>query len=152
MRMLVDTNILIRIAHLASPDHVTAKQAVIQLIETGAALCLVPQVIYEYWVVATRPALVNGLGMDIVAAERAVLKLAQDFLLLKDERGIFSHWQALVVSHSVSGKTAHDARLVAAMLRHGIGALLTFNSADFARFSAIQVISPAQVLAGQFQP
>ena len=34
-------------------------------------------------------------------------------LLLRDERGIISHWRTLVHTHNVKGKNAHDARLVA---------------------------------------
>jgi hypothetical protein len=48
----------------------------------------------------------------------------------------------------VSGKKAHDARLVAAMLAHGLSRLLTFNVSDFARYPGITVLEPAQVLAG----
>jgi hypothetical protein len=51
------------------------------------------------------------------------------------------------VSHyAVSGKNAHDARLVAAMHIHRLGQLLTFNCADFHRFPGITVLSPDQVL------
>jgi predicted nucleic acid-binding protein len=48
----------------------------------------------------------------------------------------------------VKGKNAHDARLVAAMQRHGLTRLLTFNKPDFMRFPGINVYSPAEVLAG----
>jgi hypothetical protein len=52
-------------------------------------------------------------GMDVAVAERSILGITQDYQLLKDERGIFSHWQSLVVTQAVKGKSAHDARLVA---------------------------------------
>ena len=39
----------------------------------------------------------------------------------------------------------HDARLVAAMIVHGIPNLLTFNLPDFKRFTEITVISPEEV-------
>jgi predicted nucleic acid-binding protein len=42
----------------------------------------------------------------------------------------------------VQGKQAHDARLVAAMKRHSINQILTFNTADFARYAEITAISP----------
>jgi predicted nucleic acid-binding protein len=47
----------------------------------------------------------------------------------------------------VLGKNAHDARLVAAMNVHGVTHLLTFNAADFRRFTTIQVMTPAAVLS-----
>ena len=47
--------------------------------------------------------------------------------------------------HEVIGKMAHDARLVAAMKRHDITHLLTFNDRDFSRFTDIMVVNPASV-------
>jgi predicted nucleic acid-binding protein len=47
------------------------------------------------------------------------------------------------------GKPAHDARLIAAMQRHGITVILTFNANDFSRYQSIRPISPRDVVAGQ---
>ena len=82
------------------------------LVRAKVTLCLVPQVIYEFWVAATRPVEVNGLGMDVPLAQHSIEGLLQDFVLLKDERGIFGNWQSLVIANAVKGKGAHDARLV----------------------------------------
>ena len=46
-----------------------------------------------------------------------------------------------MTAYEIVGKRAHDARLVAAMVRHGITHLLTFREQDFARFSEIAVIA-----------
>jgi predicted nucleic acid-binding protein len=51
----------------------------------------------------------------------------------------------LVNKYSVHGKNAHDARLVAAMMRHGVKHLLIFNTADFERFEEISLIHPQEV-------
>ncbi|HUY34503.1 MAG TPA: hypothetical protein VMV69_17290 [Pirellulales bacterium] len=51
--------------------------------------------------------------------------------------------------NDVKGKNAHDARLVAAMQRHGLTDLLSFNKPDFTRFTAINAFTPAEVLDGQ---
>ena len=149
MSLLIDTNVLLRIAQAASPDHATAKSAVLTLVNANETLCIVPQIIYEFWVAATRPLDVNGLGMDVDAAQQSILGMTKDYQLLKDERGIFDHWQSLVTDNKVRGKTAHDARLVAAMQRHRVTNLLTFNKSDFTRFASIQVFTPAEVLAGR---
>jgi predicted nucleic acid-binding protein len=149
MTILVDTNVLLRIAQANSPYRQVAKQALVMLDDAGIKLCLVPQVIYEFWVTATRPIDVNGLEMDMPSVEQSVEQLLRDFVLLRDERGIFPRWQSLVGSFRVQGKTAHDARLVAAMQRHGLTNLLTFNGDDFDRFPFIKVFTPPEVLAGQ---
>ncbi len=149
MSLLIDTNVLLRIAQAASVDHVVAKSAVLTLVNANFTLCIVPQIIYEFWVAATRPQDVNGLGMDIDAVQQSILEMTKGYQLLKDERGIFDHWQSLVADHKVRGKTAHDARLVAAMQRHRVINLLTFNKSDFIRFASIQVFTPADVLTGR---
>jgi len=149
MNLLIDTNVMLRLAQVSSPHHVTARSAVVRLAESGLALCIVPQVIYEFWVVATRPLDVNGLGMDVKLAEKSISGMLEEFLLLKDERGVFGHWKSLVIDLEITGKPAHDARLVAAMQRHGLANLLTFNAADFVKFREIHVYTPADVLSGQ---
>jgi predicted nucleic acid-binding protein len=123
-----------------------------RLSESGHELCLVPQSIYEYWVVATRPLAVNGFGMPISDVDRRIQELLLHFTLLRDERGVYSRWYDLVVSRHVQGKQAHDARLVAAMERHNVKHLLTFNRADFARFPAIVVLSPDELQSGMTIP
>jgi predicted nucleic acid-binding protein len=52
-------------------------------------------------------------------------------------------WRRLVGAYAVSGKNAHDARLVAAMKVHGITHILSFNSGDFARYPEVTVIEPS---------
>lgn len=53
--MLLDTNILLRMAQPRSPHHQTAIHAVLELHQRGVHLFLVPQILYEFWVVATHP-------------------------------------------------------------------------------------------------
>ncbi|MCA9048092.1 MAG: PIN domain-containing protein [Planctomycetaceae bacterium] len=146
MKTLVDANILLRVAQPGSSFHTVVVAALIRLNDAGNELCLVPQVIYEYWVVVTRPVSGNGLGLTAADADGHIQDLLSRFTLLRDERGIFSHWYQLVVRHSVHGKLAHDARLVAAMQRHGLTRILTFNTADFSRFTSIEALSPDGVV------
>ena len=70
------------------------------------------------------------------------------FQLLQDERAILPRWNELIRKYDVKGKVTYDARLVAAMLRHGISHLLTFNAAHFVRFKEIKALTPQEVLAG----
>ncbi len=140
MRILLDTNVLCRLAEKGHPLHLTAEDAVSKLQSDGHELCLVPQVLYEYWVVATRPASENGLDMPAADVDKAIDLWIDLFTLMRDERGIFSAWRELVRQYDVKGKSAHDARLVAAMKRHGLAHLLTFNVADFQRYEGIELL------------
>lgn len=96
--------------------------------------------IYEYWVVATRPVDKNGLGHLIGIAERPLAQFDAEFELLPDTADILSAWRQLVIDRRVLGKPAHDARLVAAMIRYSVTLLLTFNAPDFKRFSEIETL------------
>jgi predicted nucleic acid-binding protein len=117
MRVLLDTNVLCRLAEKGHPLHAAVEGAVARLRGEAHELCLVPQVLYEYWVVATRTATENGLGMSPADVDRAIDYWLDLFTLLRDERGVFPLWRELVRQHEVKGKNAHDARLVAAMKR-----------------------------------
>jgi predicted nucleic acid-binding protein len=129
MRVLLDTNVLCRLADRGHPFHAAAETAVHALRRRGDEPCLVPQVLYEYWVVVTRP---------LSDADKALSLWVELFTLLRDERGIYPLWRDLAARHDVKGKAAHDARLVAAMKRHGLERLLTFNATDFRRFEGIE--------------
>ncbi|MBX9790395.1 MAG: type II toxin-antitoxin system VapC family toxin [Pirellulales bacterium] len=148
MLVLVDTNVLLRVIEPRHPDHASAVTAVRRLRETGCELCLVPQVHYEFWVVATRPTTNNGLGMSASEAEQALIRFGPPwFRLLRDERAVYNCWRDLVTRYNIQGKQAHDARLVAAMIRHGVASLITFNITDFARYDGISSVDPRTAFA-----
>jgi predicted nucleic acid-binding protein len=142
MNVLLDTNIVGRMAEAGHPQHQTAVDAVTALVGRGDVPCIVPQVLYEFWVVATRPVTANGLGLTPAQADIELSRLEGLYPLLPDGPGIYPEWRRLVATHQVSGKTAHDARLVAAMTVHGLTHLLTFNTADFVRFPGITALDP----------
>jgi predicted nucleic acid-binding protein len=110
-------------------------------------LCTVPQNFYELWVVATRPTSANGLGFLPARVSQEIARLKQVFIFLDDTPAVYSEWEALVALHSIVGKSAHDTRLVAAVMVHGITHILTFNKQDFQRFTNIMVHTPADVMA-----
>ena len=52
MRILIDANVLLRVAQTTIASHATSLAALTQLANADYDLCVVPQSIYEYWVVA----------------------------------------------------------------------------------------------------
>lgn len=148
MNVLLDTNVLTRMAQPGTALYRTALDAVTALQLRGDVLCLVPQVLYEFWVVATRPVAVNGLGFSAAVADAELTNVLSLFpLLFPDTPSILPEWRRLVATHQVLGRNAHDARLVAAMTVHGLTRLLTFNTADFARFPGIAALDPVSLIA-----
>jgi len=147
MKILLDTNIIVRAAQPNLAVWKEIDQALATLLRNRAILCVVPQNIYEFWVVATRPTTHNGFGLTAQDAKALIEDSLNRLTLLRDERGIFDFWMSLVDTHSVIGKNAHDARLVAAMQRHSITDLLTMNKGDFGRFP-ISAFTPQEIACG----
>ncbi|MGA2229542.1 MAG: type II toxin-antitoxin system VapC family toxin [Tepidisphaeraceae bacterium] len=152
MNVQVDTNILTRLAQMKHPHYIAACAAVGGLLSMGHKLCIVPQNLFEFWAVATRPEGENGLGMAVPDAKLEVERVKRSFVLLADSPALLNEWEHLVVAHNCKGKSSHDARIIAAMITHGVDHLLTFNAGDFGRYANITVLDPAAVAAGTIAP
>jgi predicted nucleic acid-binding protein len=146
VRVLLDTNILLRLLNPADSEYAVVRSAVDTLVARGDQLCIVSQNLVEFWNVCTRPADKNGLGLTGAEADVRAKLIESRFTLLPDTARIQTEWRRLVVACSVSGVQVHDARLVAAMLAHSVTRLLTLNDRDFARYSAISVVHPRDVV------
>ena len=112
--------------------------------ESDETIYFSPQVISEFWNVVTRPVASNGLGFSVHLAIKEVEKIERSMALLPDAPEIYLEWKRLVTRHQVLGSKVHDARLVATMIVHGIGRILTFNGRDFARYN-IEVLTPKAI-------
>ena len=132
-----DTNVLLRLANLDDAKHDLAVRALSRLRSEGARLIVVPQTLAEFWVVATRPAAVNGLGASASQAEREMNRLLDFFELIPEPTEAFTVWRTLVTTVPVVGRRAHDARLAAACAAAGCARLLTLDPHDFANLLAL---------------
>lgn len=142
---LLDTNILLRLSDTADPSHALVISAVESLEDAGDQPVLTAQVLVEFWAVATRPMVNNGLGWTTARTESIERGLIAKFPLLEDTTQILTTWLDLVATYSVQGKQVHDARLAAVLLSHGLSHLLTFNVSDFGRYSGVTAIHPRDV-------
>jgi predicted nucleic acid-binding protein len=146
---LVDTSILVRLANSADPSYPVADRAVVELHLRGEVLHITPQNLVEFRNVATRPVVVNGLGLSPSAAGAKATGFEALFPLLTETPDIYPAWKALVDGLGVIGKQVHDARLAAVCHIYHISHLLTFNTAHFAALASfgpgIVVVHPASV-------
>ena len=142
MSVLIDTNVLLRGLQPSNPDISIARSAIDSLRESGEGMSVAVQNIIEFWVVATRPVKQNGLALSLDRAAREIAGFKSLFDVLPETVQILPEWERLVSTYRVSGKNAHDARLVAVMNVNGIDRILTFNTGDFLRFHEIQVLDP----------
>jgi predicted nucleic acid-binding protein len=84
MNDLVDTNILLRLVDTGQAMHQEALDAVKLLALQGYKLHIVPQNLYEFWVVCTRPKNVIGLGKTAAEAMSERVNLRALFHWLDD--------------------------------------------------------------------
>jgi predicted nucleic acid-binding protein len=145
--ILVDTNILLRLARLGEPHSQTALDA-IDLLRAREAedFAIAPQSLYEMYVVCSRPVSANGFGMTPHAAHAEISRAQALFLLLTETAQVYPTWEGLIAQYAVQGKRAHDTRLVAIMIEHRVPRLLTFNDGDFKQYAEIVALNPFDVL------
>ncbi len=122
--------------------HLPAVQAIATLMKRQVTLVVSIQNIAEFWNSATRPARNNGLGFSIEEAQVELAKLEGFFEVVHETLASYFIWKSLLSAYRVSGVQVHDARLVAVMKDHGIRQILTFNTADFQRYSAVVPVHP----------
>lgn len=145
MRVLVDTNILLRSAQPNHPPCPQATHAVSKLIRQKDAVFFCSQNITEFWNVATRPADLNGLGLSHEEVLQEVSSIEKLLTLLPDVPAIYTAWKEIVSDHKVQGVKVYDARLVAAMNVYAVENILTFNMADFERYVSIAALHPSSL-------
>lgn len=94
MNCLVDTNILTRLAEPGHAMHQAAIDAVKLLAAQGHKLCIVPQNLYEFWVVCTRPTGVNGMGRSAAEAVAELANLKALFAWLDEASSVYGVWHS----------------------------------------------------------
>lgn len=145
MRVLVDTNILLRSAQPNHPFYSQAALAVSRLMRRNDTIFFCFQNIAEFWNVATRPADRNGMGLSIDEVLREIRSIENLFTLLPDIPAVYTAWKGIVEEQRVQGVKVYDARLVALMNVYAIERILTFNAADFTRYTNIAALHPASI-------
>ena len=145
MRILLDSNILIRWLESGDPLQPHVDHAIDSLIRSGALPCYTSQNLGEFWNVLTRPLDRNGFGLTPLEADRRTRTIENQIPMLPDDPRVHLVWRGLLVAHAISGVRVHDARIAAAMQVHGVKRILTLNTRDFARSPSSEAIHPEQV-------
>ncbi|MCE2494664.1 MAG: PIN domain-containing protein [Alphaproteobacteria bacterium] len=132
--MFIDTNVLVYARVLEAPDHRTARARLDWASHQSEPLRISRQVVREYLAVVTRPQ-----HWPVTIAREAALadakRMISAFEILEDGPLVTDTLIALCQEFAVAGKQIHDANIVATMLAHGERRILTFNRADFRRFT-----------------
>jgi len=133
-RAMLDTNVLLAATDEGRVEHDQALAIVNIWPARGTALYASGQIMREYLAVATRPAEKNGLGLPLADALANVRAFRGRTTLLAEDGKVADRLIALLDQTACGGKQIHDANVVATMLVHGIGTIVTINSGDFTRF------------------
>jgi predicted nucleic acid-binding protein len=138
---MLDTNILLTATDEGRAGHEQALAVINGWPAQGATLYTSGQIIREYLGVATRPAAQNGLGLTVSEALDNARAFRSRMLLLAEDAKVASQLTELLEETKSGGRQVHDANVVATMLVHGVDAVVTVNTGDFARFARhVQVL------------
>jgi predicted nucleic acid-binding protein len=140
-RWFVDANILVFAANKLSPWHTAATTRLQTAQQEGISLLVNPQVIREFFVAATRPAL-NAPPPSIEPILENVRRIRTGFDLLNECEATIDRLAVLLKDIPTYGNQVHDANIVATMLTYGVTTLLTHNTADFTRFASLVHVVP----------
>ncbi len=135
--ILIDTNIILRSKQSGSSHHKEVTAKLLKLVEDGEELVICPQIIYEFYVVATRPHDKNGFGLLAETAIGEIENILSTYSMLAETDQVYFNWVKLISDYKVIGKSAHDARIVAFMISNSISSLYTLNKKDFERYHSI---------------
>jgi predicted nucleic acid-binding protein len=133
---MLDTCVLLAATDESRKGHRDALAVFDEWPAAGAALYISGQILREYLAVATRPVTVNGLGLPLAdALDNASVFRERATLLIEDGK-VADRLRALLREVTCGGKAVHDANVIATVLVHGVGTVVTANPADFARFES----------------
>lgn len=132
--MFIDTNVLIHARISESPEHSIARARLQQAVRDSEPLRISRQVVREYLAVITRPQ-TWLVPLPREEALASASRLLSGFQILEDGPAVTETLLALCREIPVGGRQIHDANIVATMLTHREHRLLTFNTADFLRYT-----------------
>ena len=137
----VDTNVLVYATATSARFRDRARAALVRL-AADEQLSVSRQMLREYVAVMTRPQ-TWGRALSLAEAMTDAAVFERRFTVLEDGQLVWDQLMDLSRLYSFGGRQVHDANVVATMLAHGERRLLTFNEADFRRFTPlIEVITP----------
>jgi len=140
-RIFLDTNVLVYANVAESPLHQGALRAIETRYNAGVELSISRQVLREYLATFSRPQRFMNPRPIATVVER-VRFFQKRFRVVEDGPHVTERLLTLMQQIPIGGKQVHDANIVATMLGHGIPALLTHNTDDFARFSGFITVLP----------
>ena len=134
-KILIDTNILVHANAVQSPFHTAAKLHLASVHSQYDELWISVQIIREYMATKSRLTLLaNAYNAQEILLD--VKEFENNFIIASNDLVTQSHLLNLAIRYEVKGKQVHDCNIVATMLQHDIGIILTQNVGDFTRYQS----------------
>lgn len=139
--VILDTNVLIYANTVGSSFRAAAQQAISGHAQAGDTLWISRQIMREYPAALSRP---QGILIPVPLPKLIadVQRFQTEYTVAEDGPSVTDELLRIIAPTSIGGKRIHDANIVATMLTHGIGTLLTNNPHNFGIFSNLINIEP----------
>ncbi len=145
---LLDTNVLVYALDAEAGNHAIARTILDASNNAGAGLCVVPQILAEFFAVVTSSRRVRNPLTPVQAADVITNVLMLPGLsMLPTPADLVVRWLELLGRYPRTGQRIFDLQLVATMLGNGVTRICTFNDADFAGITGVDVVRPVAAFA-----
>ncbi len=144
---LLDANVLVYAENENVKQHAASRKLVESGLNGEISLCLIPQVLSEFFTTITNPKQVTS----ILTHENAISEIEDCFLkgecdLIFLHRNSIDKIIELLKKYHVSAQDIFDLQLVATKLSNNVARIYTYNEKDFARYSEIEVLNPESAI------
>ncbi|MEW6173879.1 MAG: type II toxin-antitoxin system VapC family toxin [Bacillota bacterium] len=143
--ILIDTNVLVYAVDALAPQHEQSRGFVETARRGKAQAVLVPQVLLEFYAVATGNRSLHPLAPQDALEQVSVLRLSLPVLDPPVE-SLDRLKEILAARPDICGGDVFDAWLVAQMRALGISVICTYNVKDFAWHDGITARTPEELL------
>ncbi|MEO7715502.1 MAG: PIN domain-containing protein [Capsulimonas sp.] len=130
--VLLDTNILVRLATPSDPKHTEVVNILAKMAAENTILNICPQNMGELRQVATRPTASNGLGWTSTQTALVMNAYERKFVLIPEPHAVYTIWR----------------RIVAVAEANRLDAILTYEAKAFVKYgvaSGLTILDPANV-------
>lgn len=139
MKILLDTNVLIRIVKKRHPEYSITMKAIAKLLSQGEELFYSPEGLVEMCVVLRR-----AFGQKRSGTLKAI-RLIESVFYLIDNSDYLTAWIKLYRKCSLGVNLLYDLKFVAIAVENGMDAILTFDTKHYQRFKEINILNPRSI-------
>jgi len=140
--ILFDANVLVHAHAAQSPFHAVARRLCEQAADGTLGACLNPQVLCEFFAVATNERLFRPAMTPKQAGQQIAVYWRSGFQKILPKEQTIRRVADLLQRHRITQQRVYDTFLVATMLDNDVRAIYTQNVKDFEIYHEIEAVNP----------